>query len=600
MPLAAESRGAVATVVAVGVVVAARLWLPLGELDGPAAVGRAGAEGPAHLWGLFTAAEGFFRHGPWQRGGSAGWPGAFRADLIDPVHLVLVAPAAWLGGLAAAGWAWNLLPLLHLGAGAAGAWRLAARAEVGPWGRAVAAAGVLCAPAAVGGAVLVGRSEVWPGFALALPLSFALDWLDTGARRALAAALLAAVPLAWGGWQPLLFAVLAAGPVLFAEALVGARWRRLGLLLGLCAALVAPLLLAVLASGPWWLSRMADPPPSATVGATLRLASLVPGARWASEAEPPPWPGIALAGLAVLGAVRLRRAPLLLWLGALWLLSLGPKVEVGLAQAYAPAAALQWVLPPLRGVQAWGRLCVLLAPLAAPLVGAAVDRRGPRGAAAAALLAMGVLLAEGLRWGSFEAFPLRPSAALAAAVAALPPGALVELPEPAPAGAAGAALLDRGLLDSLSFDRPTSRVPSPHSAPLATLSVFAAEGLPAAHPCARSEAARLHAAGAAGVLVRSVEADPGPDAPLRGVARAVRDVLGAPVARGPDWALWRVQSKTQVPAACAPPLGRANVHRAGPGVGEALGGDRGRQPVSEEPGTAAAPAALHPAPAQHR
>lgn len=567
----ARALALAATAVALGLQVAPILAHPTST-----ALGAPAGEGMAHLWGLATAAAGLPDHGPFLRVSTlAAFPEGVRLDLVDPAHLLVLAPLWWAAGLPGAAAGWNLLAPLHLLLLAGGTWLLARRLSPVPMVAALATAGAVATPS-WWGMLPLGRSELL-GLGL-IPLVLALldrallhrALLDPSLalparRRAGALAILTLVLLAHCGWQPLMQAGLILAPatlVLARVRRVPVRWLVPGLAAVLlpAAALCLPMLVVQLQTHPWWLARAgglavlgADAPAVDLLG-TLRLAGLRPFLATAV----PPYPGLVatlLCGLA------LRRQPHRAWallaLGLL-LLGLGPRVQLGpdAVARIGPAWLLAKLVPPLGGLSDWGRLALGAGPLLAlaGALGLSPWLSGRRGALLAAGLAA-LLLLDGLSYrpdapGRFE---VAPPAALVAVYQALPAGPVLELPGIAPDERAAQEDNDRSLLWTLSHGHPVQAAPSPASGDLLRRSLLLRvhkDVRPHADACTRTEGARLHAMGFRSVLLLGDRLEPGQAGP---VEAAVARVLGPPAGQdGPTW-WWTLRGGPLGPPACRAP-----------------------------------------------
>ena len=374
------------------------LW-PLPLLAARGALGRPtalltdpGGEAVVHLWSWVASQDAgslLSAHSPWLNA-----PEGLDLQVIDPLHGLVYALGAGLGG-PAAGWAavcW--LGLSVCAVGAVGLAREAAAPPVGGW---VAAAVGLAVPtvlASVVDGITEGLGAGWVALQLALLLR--LGRTRSGRDAGLLAAVLAAgvhTGVYNGVWMAFLDVPIA----------VWLLWRRRAwrpLVAGAAAASVAaPYLLAAL--------RIAEGRP----GAGGRGAPLPPDARaphwrgsWMEGADvldlfvPAPLTGAApWATTAYLGAVLLVLVAVSAWqrpraalpwcLGAAVFasLALGPFVVVGGAVTGLPSPASLLELTPLGRLTRWyraGAVCVLLlAPVAA-----SVSRRRSVALGAALLL----------------------------------------------------------------------------------------------------------------------------------------------------------------------------------------------------------------------
>jgi hypothetical protein len=525
--------------------VASVLGLTAPVWDAPAsrALGSPNGEAAAHLWGLQVAAGGLLDHGPFLRVAEAAWPAGLRADLVDPLHLLLVAPLAGGGGGGGALLGWNLLPVVSLALGGAGGAWLGVRLGLGRAGAALLAGLVVCSPAFAGATVPVGRSEQlvlgWSVLHLAA-LHGALA--QGGGRRVLVAGLTLGLQ-ALGGWRPLMLLLFLELPLVLAWARGRGGWARAVAVGGIGALVSTPMLAAHVGVSPWWLSQGPWPSPfdhEVTPAALSSLLSLDGAGPWTGD--PTANAGRVALVLAIAGAIARPRAAAP-WLGlglVLWVLAAGLRVAVGDHVGFGAAAWLSWVVPPLRAVHGWPRLAPLaLVPLA---VAAArgLDGPGPR---RAVVVVLGLALAaiEGIAWrpvGQGSVDPTPPPA-----VRALPPGALVWLPtRPAPGPVAQGAA-DRALLWAHAVDRPTTVTPSPWpSQAEALLGPLAGVGRPGPpSPCAPDLAPTLRAAGA-GAVVLDLGLLPGGRAAQEAEAR-VRAQLGEPNATGEGWRAWALDAE---------------------------------------------------------
>ncbi|MCK6507810.1 hypothetical protein L6R53_31335 [Myxococcota bacterium] len=556
-------------------------WMaaPVARAPMSLALGAPDGEGAAHLWGLVTAARGLGRHGPFVRDSTlVAWPGGARLDLVDPLHLLLVAPLDALAGLPGATLAWNLLHLLHLLALSLGAWALGRQlAPDRPLVAAVATAGAVGTPYLWGGLPL-GRSELL-GLALVLPLLalLARTWGPRWQVGRLVAAVLALAALAHCGWQPLLLAGLVLAPavlVLAGQARVppGRLAARLVAVLLPAAALCLPMLLAHLGTAPWWLDRLggleslgADAPPVELPGA-LRLDAWRP----AFDTAVPPYLGLVALALAARAAWRSPRALGLLALG-LAVLCLGPRFTPGEAfgRWLGPAWLVARAVPLVGGLNDWGRLALAVGPLVALAgavgLGPALDGRRGR------LLALGVgalLLLDGGSWRlrAPAAFDTRPPPPVARVYAALPEGAVLELPGEHPVEKADQADSDRSMLWSLAHGHPVQAAPSPHGSPMlprsALVRLHEEPERRRPDPCLRTESGRLHALGFRAVVLHEERLG---EAPADELVARLSPLLGPPAGREEGLTWWRLRPGQQGPPRCAPPpLGSEGRKETGP------------------------------------
>ena len=552
-----EADGRVWRILAAGAVGVAGL-LGLGPvLVSPlrSAVGLPDGEGPAHLWGLWVTTTGLLRHGPFLRVSAlVNAPDGFRADLMDPISLLVFVPG-WLVGGPVLGW--NLLHLAAILLAGWGGWRLARAAGTSDAGAAVAAAAVAGAPYLLGGLVVVGRTEYLPLTLWPLHLSFLLPSISTpsASARDRAGAVLSLAALAHAGWQPLTWIAL----INIGVAAVWLRGlprleaaRRLAWVVTPAALLALPLLWTHLSAEPWWLARLDRPSPFDHRPRAVPIRTLLPFVEvtrsWANN--PLPYLGLVLPALAAAGAVRAAPARrwLLLGLGIL-VFAMGEIVCDGKTGPdatrfyYMPAAFLMHLFPPLRAFHGWARLTMRSVPALAVAAAVAVDALCDRlPAPRQRLLAVGglsaLLLLEGGLWhpvGS-GSFTIAPSAMEQAALATLPPGAVLELP----CGTAGEqSAADAALLRAQGLRRATSLAPSPYLPAALRLSAYA-QGIergvsPLALPCAESEVARLRAAGFAGVTLDLAQISA--DSPVPALLTAL---LGQPTATAGQLVVWRL------------------------------------------------------------
>ena len=424
------------------------------------ALGSAWSEAPGHLWGLWTTAAGLLEHGPLLRvAPGLGFPEGFEAHLVDPINLLLFLPGFLLGGGGSAGavLGWNLL---HAGSLVVGGWGCIAlaRALVGRERGAAWSAALLTA-AFCGGAFLLshphmGRSEYLPAVLMPWHLALMIPWVrgQTSWRRGAAAGLLLG-GVALGGSYLAVFALLLELPLGLALLVTaGSGWRRsagrLALVAGVALAVAAPMVGALVLypppGGSPLFSASLRAMPEADLHTLLTLLRMGPLPELEPLLDQPPYPGVVLVLLAVLGAAQRPRKALGWLLLGLWLvsLSLGPALA-GQHQGQPsmtplPAGWLTAMAPPLANLKAWSRLgCLLPLPLGiAALYGcqallARVDKRWARTALGLALVTL--ILADQGSWPrratldrpSFE--PAAPEA-LTSVLTSLPPGAVIQLP----------------------------------------------------------------------------------------------------------------------------------------------------------------------------
>ncbi len=498
------------------------------------AIGGPLTEAPAHLWGLWTVADGLFRHGPFVRVADVAWPEGFSGHLMDPVNLLAFLPAYWLAGGGAAGavLGWNTVHLAAVVVGAAGTVRLARRwldpSDIWPLALAVL---VFCGSPFLLATPVMGRSEFLPAALYPLHLSFLHRWMRRPPAGApgLAAppsrgiGLLAGLTLGGvflGGGYLVVFAGIL-------EIAVGLWWarglpwreaaRRLAVVAGIAALCLAPLAIS-LAIWPssqriqttriWEATRcLQGPYPSIHLGDVLRLS---PGRMALEFPDQPPYVGLLPLLLGLLGTIR-RRPGALPWL-LVTLLALafaaGPWLLLGQPSASAPDEAtclkgpVWWLLrfvPPLRMIHAWSRMAGLAALPAAMAAGlglaALLCARTPSGGPPSRLawLAPPVLLlalADQGTWPRVVAWPpatFEPAmpAAVASAAGRLAPGPVLLLPlqEP-PDGRRLVGLHSTFLLWQLQLGRPiTTQEPTERTTPLVRFSplVGALDDYPSTH-----------------------------------------------------------------------------------------------------------------------
>jgi hypothetical protein len=299
--------------------------------------------------------------------------------------------------------------------------------------------------------------------------------------------------------------------------------------------------------------------------------------------EVPAYPGWVLLSLAALGAWRRPRAALpWLCLGlGIMLLSLGPYLvwsNTPPADATEPLRLPAWYLeawlPPLRFVWGWCRIGILLTvPLAvAAGFGAALLLEHLRPLRRQLLVGLLALLAldqaRPRRPAGVEgaAFDPSPPSDLVAALASLPPGALLQLPlddhylvwQPS---------LGRPLAESLELepvrgdsyivqrmvellgDPALDRGPAERDQAVLEQTLTAMLARPELAPCMAADAHALADAGFAAVVLHR---DRLPDA-HQAASRLLEAGLGPPVLDGPAVSLWRPEGRT-APAGLACPL----------------------------------------------
>lgn len=544
------------------------LWPVLGA-PGTEAIGLEAGEGPAHLWGLWVAAEGMLSHGPYLRVAEVNLPAGFKADLIDPLNLLLFGPGWLLGGGGATGavLGWNTVHLLSVLVGGLGGWRLGQTILESRQAAVVVAAAIAGAPYLIGAAGVVGRSEYLPLAGWALHLSYLIGSLrPEGSRREQLGAIITLTALAHAGWQPLIWIILAEGAVVWMLWRTGETTEdvretllRLATVALPAALLTLPLLLSHLGTDPWWLSRLDHASPFDERPRAAPLAALLPFVdttrSWANN--PLPYLGVTLPILSIAGAiVSPRRALRWLALGALVLLfSLGEIVAVGSSMEnnagfyYMPAAILVHVISPLRAFHGWARLTLLAIPLLALAAGHTIDvaarERPMKSVLAAALLALALVL-EGITFSPVGrgSFTIATPPDLASAYSALPPGAILELPL-----SMHQKYIDRGLLRAQVLGRPTSLPPSPLQPSAINLSAIAwsiERGItPQEHRCVAGEADRLLDAGFVGLALHT-----GLMAEDDTTAASVTALLGEPTAAADGVVLWTLRPGNGVSKGC--------------------------------------------------
>lgn len=538
------------------------LWPVLGAPT-TAAVGLADGEGPAHLWGLWVAAEGLFTHGPYLRVSEVNHPAGFHADLMDPINLLLFWPFWVLGGGGASGavLGWNAVHLLTVLLAGWGGWRLGRVVLESPHAAAVTAAAMAGAPYLIGAAGVVGRSEYLPLAGWALHLSFLLGFLkEGGGRRDQLGAIVTLAALAHAGWQPLTWLILTEAVMVWMlcrtpdgeqAPLNGRQTATKVATIAIPAALLTlPLLLSHLSTDPWWLGRLSHPSPFEERPRAVPLATLLPlvdaTRSWANN--PLPYLGLTLPLLAVAGVVQAQKKALRWFLLAAVVLtfSLGEIVAMGTSAEtatnfyYMPAAIVMHIITPLRAFHGWARLTLLVVPLLAISAGYAVDvlvrKRPDRALSATVALALALVL-EGILWapvgrGSFEVMVDPP---VYAALETLPPGPILELPLGMHQQHA-----DRALLRAQALQRPTSLAPSPHQPSALNLSALAwsiEQGTALSeHQCVESETSRLIEAGFVGVLLHT---DHWPEGDT--TLESIIDLLGEPLVSAEEKLLWQLE-----------------------------------------------------------
>ena len=570
--------------VAVTAVAAMALLWPVLGAPGTRALGMPTSEGPAHLWGLWTAADGLLSHGPFQRVAAVTAPGGFAADLIDPVSLVAFWPV-WLlggGGPGAAVAAWNALHLVTVLLAGLGGWRLARRVIPEDPAAAVVVVAACAASPYLLGSVGLGRTEYLAGAWYPLHLAWLHAHLSSDRRRAdTVGAAVSLGLLAWSGPILAVWVAMVEIPVAWALSRGIVGWRRRARRLAEVAVpavlLAVPVVWTLVSLDPWWLERVAGTGPSRTV-LSLPLQNLVrflPDAAVGGGLEVAPYPGTAMVLLGLIGLWRrpLAAAPWLALAGALLVASLGREVQIAGESGpswtgYAPVAYLAAHVPGLGAVYTWARIAALFgAPLglAAAWAVAETGRRRSQRHLAVAAVAAAVILLDHASWrpvGAVSGFVVTPPADIAAAFDALPDGPIVELPVDNDVTPETAVQEDYSLLWHNGHGRPTSEVPSPHVAAVygvsGTASAVAVGSRPAEDPCAASEGTRLYAAGFRGVVLQKRRVDADTAARLTGELTAL---FGEPAHDGEAAASWAVAETEEPSEACMPPLRRPGPRR---------------------------------------
>lgn len=374
------------------------------------ALGNPRSEALIHLWGLWTTTEGLWEHGPYMKVSATGWPHGFREHLMDPLSLLVFAPAAALGGAVLG---WNLLHAVALIVGIVGCILLARELDGDPMVLVVG----FCASAFMLSVVDHGRTEMLGGLGLPLHLALLHRSLRTRSWRL---ALLAGVVLglvANSGPYVAVFSLLLVVPL----ALI---WDRSPLLLVVALPALALALppIVVLAMNP--VEAMA---PTLEYGggvwdfvAQYRVPT---EATRSTDLEQCAYIGLVGLGLCLIGGRR--TWPWAALAVALTLLSPGPTLDFGPVEFAGPAALLDKTA--LHGIQHWNRLGVVLAlPVA---IGASIAARRWRWAPS---LAAPLLIADQATWPrlapSATAWDPSPPSELEWVDERLPPGALVHLP----------------------------------------------------------------------------------------------------------------------------------------------------------------------------
>jgi hypothetical protein len=433
------------------------------------ALGAWTSEAPTHLWGLWCAAEGLFEHGPFVRVADIAFPDGFSSHLMDPVNLIVFAPALHLagGGPEGAVFAWNLLHLVWFLVGLSGCVALARRLwplEPGSgWATALFLL-IFCGSPFFLRFQETGRTEYLPALLLPWHLALLHRWLgrpspEEGlpAPPSLKVGLAAGATLAgvWlGGWYLVVFSTLLEIPFLLLWGLpLGLRaWlRRLPSLFTLPVLVLLPAALSLLLRPPDQAlqSSLQEPIPLelAALAKQEFLEVLRAPRQMARFLDAPVYPGLSVLLLGLYGALRRPRGgmPYLLAGVGLLLFALGPRVTFwtgnGETSLLFPTWLLVYVIPPLRLIRAWCRLSALVAlplGLAASYGLFALMRALPAGRRRLGVPVLG-LLTCGLVFvdlTSFPAWPRLPPArfdpapppALLRVIDALPPGALIHFP----------------------------------------------------------------------------------------------------------------------------------------------------------------------------
>lgn len=424
-------------------------------------IGSSVSEAQGHLWGLWVTAAGLFQHGPLVRvAPGVSFPDGFVSHLMDPVNLFLFLPGYWLagGGAGGASLGWNLLHLGALLLGCWGAWRLAR--ELDPEAGALALAvpvAVLGAGPFLWGHPIMGRTEVLPGALWPWHLALLLRSVRTGSWRDASGAGLLLGGMALGGGYIAVFTALCQVPL--GLALLARSPHRAGQLLwaaGLGILVALPGVWAMLTWRPGEMSTSLLSQRPLEVDAAMRhllhgkgllglLALVRVGERpdLAPFLEQPPYPGVVALSLGLAGvALRPRRTlPWILlaaWIGVLGLgyaLPLGAEPRPG-NLLVLPAGWFQRAFRPLGWIREWSRIGILLPVPVAMAAFLGVGALGTRWARAGGLLAvLGVLAcaADTLTWPRHPLWPrpvfhLAQPAGMDQALAAVPDGALLQLP----------------------------------------------------------------------------------------------------------------------------------------------------------------------------
>lgn len=473
-----------------------------------AALGSGASEAPGHLFGLWATARNLLSSGPLVRMAEVGYPDHFLAHLMDPINLVVFLPFYWLfgGGALGATVAWNVLHLSSVGLGAWGCYRLARRiigdVPALPWAAALMAA-VFCMSPYMLYVPNMGRTEYLPAVLYPWHLALLHQWLrspigleggERGEAPALKVGLAAGLVLgaaALGGWYLAVFLALAEIPIALWLAR-GLPWRealwRLALVAGVSLLCTMPAAWALLQFPPDQGSVLSNIQqdvtpltfPTDPLPMLFRIREAGAPTRWMDQ---PAYVGVVTVLLGIFAAVQRPRAAL--WpLVLLWLLSFAPGPFLLWEQIFPSEATAAeqgtrftgWYLlhlaPPLRAIRTWPRIAVLAALPAGVCLAAAfavLSRRLSPGRAR--LLALGLLALTLLDQATYPVrfspvrpwFDATPPPALAAGLATLPEGAILQLPVDIPLRTGGGPE-ERGhyMLWHLDHGRATSASPQGH------------------------------------------------------------------------------------------------------------------------------------------
>ncbi|MDP6931721.1 MAG: hypothetical protein QGG40_02350, partial [Myxococcota bacterium] len=360
------------------------------------ALGAWSSEGPGHLWGLWTTAQGLWEHGPLLRvHEGVEFPDGYRAHLVDPVNLLLFLPGYALGGGGATGavLGWNLLHLGSVTLAAIGCGLLGreiwSRTSASSWSCALLAVSFAFNPYQWGHPFM-GRTELLPVAWLPWVLTWWIRAQRSGSRRDAGIAGLFLGLCALGGSYLSVFLLLVVVPVLVWTGLRGSmhdeRRERLTRL-----AVTGGVALLVALPGIWAL--LAAPPSGGTMGSNtplplygledqaqlawwFRLGSSPSQAsswRWGLGLDQPATVGLVVLALAVLGVIRARDSHLLgartVAIAGAWalVLGLGWRWNLGSTQLSLPAEWLSSLVPPMASLAHWERI----GPLASLFLGVA-------------------------------------------------------------------------------------------------------------------------------------------------------------------------------------------------------------------------------------